>query len=75
MSLENFGKIYLPQQAISLYLSNFSVEVSQLTDEQSYKNSELFGTSEPISQECLQIFLEKYTIQVICVILVRKWAN
>ena len=36
MSPENFRKISLPELEISLYLYNFSKEVSQLTDWQTY---------------------------------------
>ena len=37
MSPENFRKISLPEVEILLYLYNFSKEVSQLTDSQTYK--------------------------------------
>ena len=37
MSKKNFRKISHPELEISLYLSNFSKEVSQLTDWQTYK--------------------------------------
>ena len=38
MSPENFRKISLPEVEILLYLCNFSKEVSQITDWQTYKN-------------------------------------
>ena len=37
MSQKIFRKISHPEQEISLYLYNFSKEVSQLTDRQTYK--------------------------------------
>ena len=37
MSQKNFRKISHPEQEISLHLSNFSKEVSQLTDWETYK--------------------------------------
>ena len=49
MSPENFRKIYLPELEISLYLYNFSKEVSQLTDWQTYMN---FGI---IQNKCTNI--------------------
>ena len=45
MPPKNFRKISHPELEISLYLSNFSKKVSQLTDWQTYTNLELFGTS------------------------------
>ena len=40
MSPKNFRKISSPELEISLYLSNFIKEVSQLADGQTYKKSE-----------------------------------
>ena len=37
MSPKNFRKVSHPQLKISLYMSNFSKEESQLTDYQTYK--------------------------------------
>ena len=42
-----------PGQEISLHLSNFSKEVSQLTDWQTHKKFVFFGTSVQTSQECV----------------------
>ena len=41
MSLKNFRKISHPELEISLHLSNFSKEVSQLTDWQTYKKTRI----------------------------------
>ena len=43
MSPKNFGKISHQEQEISLYLSNFSKEISQLTDLQTYKQFSIIG--------------------------------
>ena len=59
----NFWTISHLELKISLYLYNFNKEVSQLTDWQTYKKSELLGTSEPTSQECLQKISKRYLIQ------------
>ena len=40
MSPRNFRKIYHPEVELSLYLCNFSKEISQLTDWQPYKKFE-----------------------------------
>ena len=42
MSQKNFRKISHPEQEISLHLSNFSKEVSPLTDWQTYKKFRIF---------------------------------
>ena len=51
-----FKKIPHPKLEISINLSDFSKEVWQLPDWETYKKSELFGTSAPTSQECFQKF-------------------
>ena len=76
MSPKNFRKISYPDLEISQYLCNFSKKVSQVTDWQTYKNSDLFWTSLPASKKCLQKKSERYLIQnwiypFICIISVR----
>ena len=56
-------KIFHLELEISLNLLDFSKEVCQLPDWQTYKKSELFGTSLPTSQECLPKIPERYLIQ------------
>ena len=64
MSPNRFKKISHPDLEISLYLSNFGKEVSQLTDWQTYKKfPDLFGTSVQTSQESLQKNSERFIIQ------------
>ena len=63
MSPKSFKKISHPELGISLYLSNFRKEVSQIMSERHAKNLELFGTSVGTSSECLQKISERYLIQ------------
>ena len=59
MSPENFRKISLPELEISLYLYNFSKEISQLTDWHIYKK---IISSAKTFKECLQKISERYLV-------------
>ena len=51
---KKFRKISLPELEISLYLSNFSKEGGNQQTDRYTKNSELFGTSVPMSRNVLK---------------------
>ena len=53
---KKFRNIPHQEQEISLHLSNFGKEVSQLTDWQSYKKFQLLGNGVTTSKECVQKF-------------------
>ena len=54
MPPRNFRKIYHTELEISLYLSNLSNEVANYQTDRHTKNSELFGTSVPMSRTVLK---------------------
>ena len=57
---KKFRKVSHPELEIFLYLSNFSKDVSQQTDWQTYKKFESYGTSVQRSQEYIQNSLGRY---------------
>ena len=63
ISQKKFRKIYHPGQDISLYLPNFSNEVSQLTDWQTYKQFVIIGQWRQHIHGMFQKKSEKYIIQ------------